>query len=191
MVEMTETANIINNATEKSLVILDEVGRGTSTYDGLSLAWAITEHIANNIKCRTLFATHYHELTELSELLINVKNCNVAVREWAGEVVFLHKIIPGGTDKSYGIHVAKLAGVPKDVIDRSAEILADLESTFTKEASGAHLSRHKTKQADSDSLFVQRHKSVLEKLKELDVNNLTPIEAINLLNQIKSEINET
>jgi DNA mismatch repair protein MutS len=191
MVEMTETANIINNATEKSLVILDEVGRGTSTYDGLSLAWAITEHIANNIKCRTLFATHYHELTELSELLINVKNCNVAVREWAGEVVFLHKIIPGGTDKSYGIHVAKLAGVPKDVIDRSAEILADLESTFTKEASGAHLAKHKTKQPDSDSLFVQKHKSVLEKLKELDVNNLTPIEAINLLNQIKSEINET
>ncbi|RKY10785.1 MAG: DNA mismatch repair protein MutS, partial [Planctomycetota bacterium] len=136
MVEMTETANIINNATENSLVILDEVGRGTSTYDGLALAWAITEHIANNIKCRTLFATHYHELTELAELLVNVKNCNVAVREWAGEVVFLHKILPGGTDKSYGIHVAKLAGIGKDIVARSAEILADLEATFTKEASG-------------------------------------------------------
>ena len=109
MVEMTETANIINNATEKSLVILDEVGRGTSTYDGLSLAWAITEHIAGKIKCRTLFATHYHELTELSELFANIKNCNVAVREWMDEVVFLHKILPGGTDKSYGIHVAKLS----------------------------------------------------------------------------------
>ncbi|MEK7995536.1 MAG: DNA mismatch repair protein MutS, partial [Planctomycetota bacterium] len=109
MVEMTETANIINNASGKSLVILDEVGRGTSTYDGLSLAWAITEHIASNLKCRTLFATHYHELTELAELFANVKNYNVAVREWMDEVVFLHKILPGGTDKSYGLHVAKLA----------------------------------------------------------------------------------
>jgi len=128
MVEMTETANIINNATEKSLVILDEVGRGTSTYDGLALAWAVTEHIANKIKCRTLFATHYHELTELAELFANVKNCNVAVREWMDEVVFLHKILPGGTDKSYGIHVAKLAGVPKPILQRSSEILEELKT---------------------------------------------------------------
>ena len=188
MVEMTETANIINNATEKSLVILDEVGRGTSTYDGLSLAWAITEHIANNIKCRTLFATHYHELTELSQLLANVKNYNVAVREWMDEIVFLHKIVPGGTDKSYGLHVAKLAGVPKSVIERGAEILEELENTFTKEAAGEHLAKHKTKQNDTDSLFVQKHKSVLEKLASTDIDNLTPIEAINLLNQIKNEI---
>jgi len=187
MVEMTETANIINNATENSLVILDEVGRGTSTHDGLALAWAITEHIANNIKCRTLFATHYHELTELAQLLINVKNYNVAVREWADKVIFLHKIIPGGTDKSYGIHVAKLAGVPQGVISRSAEILADLEKTFAKEAAGSRLAKHKTKD-DTDSLFVQKHKSVLEKLSGLDVDNLTPIEAINLLNRIKQEI---
>ena len=190
MVEMTETANIINNATQKSLVILDEVGRGTSTYDGLALAWAVTEHIANKIKCRTLFATHYHELTELAELFTNVKNCNVAVREWMDEVVFLHKILPGGTDKSYGIHVAKLAGVPKPILQRSAEILEELESTFQKEATGEHLSRHKTKEPDKDSLFVQKHKSVLEKLASTDVNNLTPIEAINLLNQIKQEIDK-
>ena len=190
MVEMTETANIINNATDKSLVILDEVGRGTSTYDGLSLAWAITEHIAGKIKCRTLFATHYHELTELAELFGNVKNCNVAVREWMDEVVFLHKILPGGTDKSYGIHVAKLAGLPKTILERSKEILEELESTFQKEATGEHLSKHKTKEPDKDSLFVQKHKSVLEKLGSTDVNNLTPIEAINLLNQIKNEINE-
>lgn len=189
MVEMTETANIINNATDASLVILDEVGRGTSTYDGLSLAWAITEHIANNLKCRTLFATHYHELTELSELLVNVKNLNVAVREWSGDVVFLHKILPGGTDKSYGIHVAKLAGLPKEVLDRSAEILTDLENTFTKEASNEHLAKLKTVD-DTDTLFVQKHKSVLDKLKGIDLNNLTPIEAINLLSQIKSEIKE-
>ena len=190
MVEMTETANIINNATEKSLVILDEVGRGTSTYDGLSLAWAITEHIATKLKCRTLFATHYHELTELAELFTNVKNCNVAVREWADEVVFLHRILPGGTDKSYGIHVAKLAGIPKSVLDRSKEILEELENTFAKEASGQHLAKHKTKEPSAESLFVQKHKSVLEKLSSVDLNNLTPIEAINLLNQIKEEINK-
>jgi DNA mismatch repair protein MutS len=191
MVEMTETANIINNATEKSLVILDEVGRGTSTYDGLALAWAITEHIANKLKCRTLFATHYHELTELAELFVNIANLNVAVREWMDEVVFLHKILPGGTDKSYGIHVAKLAGVPKSIVERSKGILTELESAFTKEAAGRHLSRHKTKQPDKDTLFVQKHKSVLEKLSSIDINNLTPIEAINLLNQIRNEIDET
>jgi DNA mismatch repair protein MutS len=188
MVEMTETANIINNATEKSLVILDEVGRGTSTYDGLALAWAITEHIANKIKCRTLFATHYHELTELAELFANVKNCNVAVREWMDEVVFLYKILPGGTDKSYGIHVAKLAGVPQSILERSREILEELESTFTKEVTSDRLAKHKTKQPDKDTLFVQKHKSVLEKLAATDVNKLTPIEAINLLNQIRNEI---
>jgi DNA mismatch repair protein MutS len=189
MVEMTETANIINNATEKSLVILDEVGRGTSTYDGLALAWAITEHIANKLKCRTLFATHYHELTELAELFANVKNCNVAVREWADEVVFLHKILPGGTDKSYGIHVAKLAGVPKSILDRSKEILEELENTPLG-ATSRHLAKHKTKKPPQDILFVQKHKSVLDKLVSTDVNNLTPIDAINLLNQIKKEIDE-
>ncbi len=185
MVEMTETANIVNNATEKSLVILDEVGRGTSTYDGLSLAWAITEYIANKIKCRTLFATHYHELTALAELLVNVKNCNVAVREWMDEVVFLHKIVPGGTDKSYGIHVAKLAGIPKSILERSNEILAELENTFQKEASGEKLTKQRTKEPDAVPLFDQKEKDVLEKLKGLDVNNLTPIQAINLLNEIK------
>ena len=190
MVEMTETANIINNATEKSLVILDEVGRGTSTYDGLALAWAITEHIANKLKCRTLFATHYHELTELALIFTNVKNCNVAVREWADEVVFLHKILPGGTDKSYGIHVAKLAGVPKPIVERSKEILEELESTFAKEATSRGLAKHKTKQPPQDILFIQKHKSVLDKLSSTDVNNLTPIEAINLLNKIKNEMEE-
>lgn len=190
MIEMTETANIINNASSKSLVILDEVGRGTSTYDGLALAWAITEHIANKIKCRTLFATHYHELTELAELFSNIKNCNVAVREWMDEVVFLHKILPGGTDKSYGIHVAKLAGIPKPILERSKEILAELETTFQKEAAGSHLAKHKTKAPDADMLFVQKHKPVLDKLASIDVNNLTPIEAINMLNQIKSDIGD-
>ena len=188
MVEMTETANIINNATARSLVILDEVGRGTSTYDGLALAWAITEHIATRLKCRTLFATHYHELTELAELFDNIRNCNVAVREWMDEVVFLHRILPGGTDKSYGIHVAKLAGIPKSILARSNEILEELEAVFAKEATGDRLARHKTKEPDRDALFIQKHKSVLDKLATIDVNNLTPIEAINLLSQIKDEI---
>ena len=188
MVEMTETANIINNATDRSLVILDEVGRGTSTYDGLSLAWAITEHIANKIKCRTLFATHYHELTELSDLLENVTNCNVAVREWADDVIFLHKILPGGTDKSYGIHVAKLAGVPKEITKRSAEILTDLENTFAKEARTEQFYPDKTSKQNTDLLFIQKHKSILDKLADIDINNLTPIEAINLLGKIKDEL---
>jgi len=187
MVEMTETANIINNASSRSLVILDEVGRGTSTYDGLSLAWAITEHIANKIRCRTLFATHYHELTELSEILANVKNCNVAVREWNDNVVFLHKILPGGTDKSYGIHVAKLAGLPAAITNRSREILSDLESTFSKEAQDEKLSKNKTV-SEEGLLFVQRNKSVLDRLRSIDVNNLTPLEAINMLNEIKKEM---
>jgi DNA mismatch repair protein MutS len=191
MVEMTETANIINNATPRSLVILDEVGRGTSTYDGLSLAWAITEHLATRVKCRTLFATHYHELTELAELFGNVRNLNVAVREWMDEVVFLHRILPGGTDKSYGIHVAKLAGIPKPILTRSQEILQELESTFAKEAGGRHLAKNKTKQDEGDALFVQKHKSVLDKLATTDVNNLTPLEAMNLLSQIKNEIADT
>jgi DNA mismatch repair protein MutS len=190
MVEMTETANIINNATARSLVILDEVGRGTSTYDGLSLAWAITEHLATRVKCRTLFATHYHELTELAELFGNIRNLNVAVREWMDEVVFLHRILPGGTDKSYGIHVAKLAGIPKSILTRSQEILQELESTFAKEAGGSHLAKNKTKQDEGDALFVQKHKSVLDKLATTDVNRLTPLEAINLLSQIKAEIGD-
>ena len=127
MVEMTETANILNNATPQSLVILDEIGRGTSTFDGISLAWAITEHLHDAIGCRTLFATHYHELVELEKTKPRLRNANVAVRESQGEIVFLHRIVPGGADQSYGIHVARLAGVPAPVLDRAREILAFLE----------------------------------------------------------------
>jgi DNA mismatch repair protein MutS len=188
MVEMTETANIVNNATDRSLVILDEVGRGTSTYDGLALAWAITEHLAGTLRCRTLFATHYHQLTELAALFDNVRNCNVAVREWAGSVVFLHKITPGGTDKSYGIHVARLAGLPKTITARANEILADLESTFAREAAGSELSRLKTNPQDSAGLFSQAERSALDRLTSADVNRLTPIEAIQFLEQIQREI---
>jgi DNA mismatch repair protein MutS len=128
MVEMTEAANILNNATARSLVILDEIGRGTSTYDGVSLAWAITEHLHSHVGCRTFFATHYHELAQLAEELPALRNYNVLVRDQEGAIVFLHKIAPGNTDKSYGIHVARLAGVPELVLSRAEEVLAELEA---------------------------------------------------------------
>jgi DNA mismatch repair protein MutS len=127
LVEMNETANILNNATAKSLIVLDEIGRGTSTFDGLSIAWAVAEHLHNVVGAKTLFATHYHELTELAATLPRVKNYNVAVREWHDQVIFLHKILPGGTDKSYGIQVARLAGLPMEVVERAKEVLANLE----------------------------------------------------------------
>jgi len=129
MVEMTETANILNNATPRSLIVLDEIGRGTSTFDGLSLAWSIVEHLHNQVGAKTLFATHYHELTELAARLPRLKNYNVAVREWNDQIVFLRKIVEGGTDKSYGIQVARLAGVPKPVLERAKQILVNLEES--------------------------------------------------------------
>ena len=150
MVEMSETANILNNATNRSLVVLDEVGRGTSTFDGLSLAWSILEHLHNQVGSKTLFATHYHELTELAERLPRLQNFNVAVREWNDQIVFLHKIIEGGADKSYGIHVARLAGVPNPVIERAKDILKNLEDT---ELSPDGSSRYSSRQsAERDTL---------------------------------------
>ena len=191
MVEMVETANIVNNATERSIVILDEVGRGTSTYDGLSLAWAITEHIACSIKCRTLFATHYHEITELTELYDNIKNYNVAVREWNDDVVFLHKILKGRTDKSYGIHVARLAGMPKGIISRSKEILAELESNFSREAHRPELAGKLGKRDSANQMALFNNlppDPLLEKLRQVDMDNLTPMQAINLLHEIKTDL---
>jgi DNA mismatch repair protein MutS len=150
MVEMCETANILNNSTTRSLIVLDEIGRGTSTFDGLSLAWSIVEHLHNQIGAKTLFATHYHELTELAGRLPRVKNFNVAVREWHDQVVFLRKIVEGGTDKSYGIQVARLAGVPKPVLERAKEILRNLEeSELTPEGNVRQSAR---RQHDRDKL---------------------------------------
>ncbi|HEV8541974.1 MAG TPA: DNA mismatch repair protein MutS, partial [Verrucomicrobiae bacterium] len=147
MVEMNETANILNNATSRSLVILDEIGRGTSTFDGLSLAWSIAEFIHNQVGAKTLFATHYHELTELCGRLPRVKNFNVAVREWNDQIIFLRKIVPGGTDKSYGIQVARLAGVPKAVLERAREILSNLEeSELTPTGRARSSARHRERQ---------------------------------------------
>jgi len=149
MVEMTETANILNNATPRSLIVLDEIGRGTSTFDGLSLAWSIVEHLHNAVGAKTLFATHYHELTELAQRLPRLKNFNVAVREWRDSIVFLRKIVEGGTDKSYGIHVARLAGVPREVLERAKQILVNLEeSELTPEGNV----RQARRQQDRDKL---------------------------------------
>jgi DNA mismatch repair protein MutS len=144
MVEMSETANILNHATAQSLIILDEIGRGTSTFDGLSLAWSIVEHLHNQIGAKTLFATHYHELTELAARLPRLKNFNVAVREWSDQIVFLRKIVEGGADKSYGIQVARLAGVPRPVLARAKEILSNLEeSELTPDGTVRPHTRHR------------------------------------------------
>ena len=185
LVEMIETANILNNATPKSLILLDEVGRGTSTFDGLSIAWAVTEHIHNNpgVSAKTLFATHYHELTELAQILPRVKNYQVAVKQWEGEIIFLRKIVRGGCDDSYGIHVARLAGIPAQVLKRAGKILADLES--------GELSSLKADGTASEpaayqlSIFSAKDGLIAEELKKMDLDKLTPLEALNKLSQLK------
>lgn len=176
MVEMIETANILNHATPRSLLILDEIGRGTSTYDGLSIAWAVVEYIHNHprLKARTLFATHYHELTQLSELLPGVRNYNVAVTEADNQVVFLHHIVPGGTDRSYGIHVAQLAGIPRSVILRASEILHQLEASSGSAVQEEPIVIHQM------TLFPETN-PLLDELKKLDLNTLPPLQALNLL----------
>ena len=150
MVEMTETARILNTATNRSLVILDEIGRGTSTYDGVSLAWSVVEYLHDHLGCRTLFATHYHELTDLESSLSSVKNLNVAVREWEDRVVFLHKIVAGSADKSYGIHVARLAGLPRAVIERAKEVLTNLEGDALNATGQPKLARTRRRKSRND-----------------------------------------
>jgi DNA mismatch repair protein MutS len=180
MVEMVETANILHNATNRSLLILDEIGRGTSTYDGVSIAWAVVEYIHNHpsLRAKTLFATHYHELTQLAELLPGVRNYNIAVSEADGEIVFLHKIVSGGTDRSYGIHVAQLAGLPRPVIHRAEEILSQLEATSGR---AVKIEPHIPKQLN---LFPETN-PLLDELKNLDTNAISPIEALNRIYEWK------
>jgi DNA mismatch repair protein MutS len=186
MVEMSETAGILNNLSERSLIIFDEVGRGTSTFDGLSLAWAIAEYCAQK-KVRTLFATHFHELTALAEEFPGVKNYNVAVKEWKDEVVFLHTIVPGGTDDSYGIYVAKLAGIPKEVVTRSQQILTRLETSGSLQEK-----IRKVKPADGQLSLFKTENGLLKKIREelagLDTNKLTPLEALNRLQRLKEQV---
>jgi DNA mismatch repair protein MutS len=188
MVEMIETASILNQATKKSLLILDEIGRGTSTYDGLSIAKSVIEYIHNSprLKCKTMFATHYHELTELAETLPNVRNFNVAVVEQGSDVVFLHKIIPGGADRSYGIHVAQLAGMPSAVVKRAWEILDHLEQTDIGFVSRNSVSTF-DKGVSQLSLFNGLNEELVAELKEIDVTNLTPMDAITRLYELQQK----
>jgi DNA mismatch repair protein MutS len=187
MVEMTETANILNNATGQSLVILDEIGRGTSTFDGISLAWAITEHLHDHVGCRTLFATHYHELVDLEKTRPRLRNGNVAVRESGGEIVFLHRIVPGGADQSYGIHVARLAGVPSTVLDRAREILAFLEKQHVVEPTPTTgpIRKVKSGRALQGSLFAALPDPLLEELKRTVPASIAPDEALDLIKRLK------
>ncbi|MEW6608796.1 MAG: DNA mismatch repair protein MutS [bacterium] len=187
MVEMIETANILNNATHKSLLILDEVGRGTSTFDGVSIAWAVAEYLHNNphLQARTLFATHYHELTELEFSLERIKNYNIAVKEWNDKIIFLRKIIKGGTDRSYGIHVAQLAGLPPEVIKRATAILSSLEMSNIGEETAVSSIKPQPVQL---TLFEPQSHRVVEELKEIDLDRLTPLEAMNKLNELKRMI---
>ena len=172
MVEMLETANILHNATQRSLVILDEVGRGTSTFDGVALAWAITEHLATGVGCRTLFATHYHELTELGQLLDPLFNLNVSVREYEDQVVFLHRIVPGATGRSYGLHVAKLAGIPREVLERANEVLNELEKTFSRESQRPVLAAVQRRRLRQLRLFEEPEEIVVRQLRDLQISDL-------------------
>jgi DNA mismatch repair protein MutS len=193
MVEMTETARILNTATARSLVILDEIGRGTSTYDGMSLAWSVVEHLHEHVGCRTLFATHYHELTDLEKSLPGVKNLNVAVREWQDDVVFLHKIVEGAADKSYGIHVARLAGVPRAVIERSKDILAQLEEEHLDASGRAKIARPLKQPGKTHlqlTLFGPADHPLLDELRRLDLDHVTPIQAIQLLQRWQRELGQ-
>jgi DNA mismatch repair protein MutS len=188
MVEMQETANILNHATSDSLVIMDEIGRGTSTYDGLSIAWAVAEylHDLNGQGVKTLFATHYHELTELAASKSRVRNYNIAVKEWNDEIIFLRKLVEGGTNRSYGIQVARLAGIPESAIKRAKQILARIES----QESG-----HMTPVAETDivgtpvqlSLFQTAEQQIVAELNALEIGHLTPIEALNTLDRLQKK----
>lgn len=189
MVEMMEVAQILKEATHNSLVILDEIGRGTSTYDGLSIAWAVAEYISDNEKCgaKTLFATHYHELTELENKIEGVKNYSIAVKEKGEDIIFLRKIVKGGTDESYGVHVAKLAGVPQAVTKRANEILKSIERKNV--ITNKKIEKQEKGVADGQlNLYNYKLAELAHELDKVDVNDLTPIEALNTLVKIKEKM---
>ena len=209
MVEMTEVANILRNATSNSLLILDEIGRGTSTFDGLSIAWAVVEHIANTrlLGAKTLFATHYHELTELQGKLSGVNNYCIAVKEKGDDIVFLRKIVKGGADKSYGIQVAKLAGVPDSVIERAKELVEELSDADITErakeieaAGSAPQAKTATKVRNRPKTYDQvdmgqmalfdtaKDEDILKELSEMEIASMTPLEALNTLNRLQSKL---
>jgi len=195
MVEMQETANILHSATSRSLVILDEIGRGTSTFDGLSLAWAVAEHLASNARARpkTIFATHYHELTDLADALPGVVNLHVVVREWKDDIVFLRKVVAGRSDRSYGIQVARLAGLPPSVVSRARDILNGLERDELSRGGRPSLSGDAVQNQQQMGLFQATpavDDVVHRTLRGLDINSLTPMQAIVLLAELKDEAGE-
>lgn len=194
MVEMVEAANILNNAGERSLIILDEVGRGTSTFDGVSIAWAVAEYIVQHNKSRTLFATHYHELTELGALYNCIRNYNIAVKEWQDEIIFLRRIVEGGTDKSYGIHVARLAGVPPEVVERAKTILNNLESASLdsddKPRFAVGAQRRNRSMGVQLTIFGAESDLICQSLQELDVSRMTPVEALARLEELQKMVKD-
>jgi len=188
MVEMTETAAILHTATPRSLILLDEVGRGTATYDGLAIAWAAVEYLHARTRAKTLFATHYFELTELADRLSGVKNYHVSVKETGGGIVFLRKVEPGAADRSYGIEVAKLAGLPNEVIERAREVLAEHEFAEQRLSDQLASDELQPRPPSQLTIFTALSQPVVERLRELDLNNLTPLEALNLLAELKKEV---
>ena len=194
MVEMSEVSNILKNATENSLLILDEIGRGTSTYDGLSIAWSVVEYITKKIKAKTLFATHYHELSELEDKIDSIKNFRILIKESGDKITFLRKIVEGSVDKSYGIQVANLAGLPEEVINRAKEIIMQLEeSDINKKPFSFNKKRERVTDRFQLSMFGgldgleldNKYKDFIEEnILNIDINSLTPIDAMNLLNEI-------
>ncbi|MEG2893918.1 MAG: DNA mismatch repair protein MutS, partial [Clostridium sp.] len=205
MVEMSEVSNILSNATKNSLVILDEVGRGTSTYDGLSIAWAVVDYIARKIGSKTLFATHYHELTELENIITGVKNYSISVKEHGEDIIFLRKIVQGGADKSYGVQVAKLAGLPSEVIDLSKALLVKLEENHIgcrpsstcddKPKDKGQISLFEMDNTieeevaiDIDNVISKKEKQILKEIEGLDIINMTPLDAINYIYRLKEKL---
>jgi DNA mismatch repair protein MutS len=187
MVEMSETSAILHTATLRSLVLLDEIGRGTSTYDGISIAWSVSEHLHDVVGCKTIFATHYHELTQLSERLVAVRNYNVQVREAGDRVLFLHKLQPGGADRSYGIEVGRLAGLPASVLERARELLRHLEAEQIVPRTG----RTGTRQVSVDQLplFAIAEHPIVGELRKVEPDTMTPIQALALLARIVDDLN--
>jgi len=191
MVEMNEAADIMNNLSQNSLILFDELGRGTSTYDGISIAWAIVEYIHEHpkYKAKTLFATHYHELNEMEKTFSRIKNYNVSVREADGKVIFLRKLERGGTEHSFGIHVAKMAGMPQSVVKRASQILAQMEAENRKGSISKPTREIATERSGMQLSFFQLDDPVLSQIRDeiikVDVNNLTPLEALNKLSDIK------
>jgi DNA mismatch repair protein MutS len=191
LVEMHEAATIVNTATSRSLILLDEVGRGTSTFDGISIAWALTEYLHGRIGAKTLFATHYHELNELADIFPRIKNFKVDVREYGDKVIFLHKVVPGFADHSYGIQVAQMAGLPEEVTDRAKKILKNLEdSELNVYSSGRQLKGRIPPPDIQMTLFEVKDDKLREEIRKLDVEKITPLEALQKLVELQRRIEE-